>query len=316
MNNRKNNRYSIEEIKSNPYSFTFQEAADAMGGEAAAWYASLYRKRPQKENQTLAMKIISRRGSTEKYTFALSDGECIETSLIRRIDGGILCVSTQAGCPAGCIFCESGKYGFSRNLSVSEIIQQVVLMKRSVSRIAFMGMGEPLLNYDNLIKAIHILQEANGLNYPAEGITVVTTGPVGQLERLRDEDLNIRLVISLHAASQAARDIIMPNMYKHDINQIVEAALSYSERSNRKVVFSYLLLPKINDSLSDVDQLARWFRGRNVMINLLEYNETGSDPIKKPDFRTMAEFKRKLEYEGLEVKVNADYNPHVNDRFP
>lgn len=308
MDIRKDNRPSIKEIEKDPYNFTFQETADAMGKEIAGpWYASLYRKPPQKELQTLSIKTVSRRGDTEKYTFSLSDGNFIETSYIWRIDGGILCISTQAGCPAGCIFCESGKYGFARNLTVSEIIQQIVLMKRRVSRIAFAGMGEPLLNYDNLIKAIHILQDKNRLNFPSDGITIFTTGPVSQLEKLREENLDIRLVISLHAANQAARDIIIPNMYKYDIHKIAAAALSYSEHSSRKIVFAYLLLPGINDSSADIQQLAQWFYGKNVIINLLEYNGTSSSPIRKPDFQTMAEFKRRLEYAGLEVKVNADY---------
>lgn len=308
MDIRKDNRHSIKEIEKDPYSFTFQEAAEAMGKDIAGpWYASLYRKPPQKEVQTLTVKTVLRRGDTQKYVFSLSDGSCIETSYIWRIDGGILCVSSQAGCPAGCIFCESGKYGFSRNLTVSEIIQQIVLLiKRRISRIVFAGMGEPLLNYDNLIKAIHILLDRNGLNFPADGITVFTTGPVSQLEKLREENLDIRLAVSLHAANQASRDILMPNVYKYDINKIVEAALSYAEHSSREVVFAYLLLPGINDSPADVRQLVQWFYGKNVIINLLEYNETSSSPLRKPDFQTMADFKRQLEYAGLEVKVNAD----------
>ena len=160
----------------------------------------------------------------------------------------------------GCIFCESGRHGFFRNLTPSEIVQQVVLIRRKVNRIVFMGMGEPLFNYDNLIQAIHILRDRNGLNFPTDGITVSTVGPVEQLKRLREEHLKIQLTISLHAASQAERNRVMPHMSKYDIHQIVEAALSYSQRHNRTVVFAYLLLPGINDKPADVTPAGQMVR--------------------------------------------------------
>ena len=138
----------------------------------------------------------------------MKDNRYIETVFIKRRDGGTVCVSTQVGCSVGCIFCESGRNGFVRNLTPSEIVQQVILIRQKVNRIVFMGMGEPLFNYDNLIAAIHILRDRNGLNFPTDGITVSTVGPVNQLKNCAKTS-KIQLTISLHAATQAARNCII-----------------------------------------------------------------------------------------------------------
>lgn len=305
-------RYSIADIKNDPYGFTYKEVAEVMGEEEAkAWYSSLYKSTPNKKLQTISVKNIFKSNDTLKYVYELADGKCIETVFIKRRDGGTVCVSTQVGCPVGCIFCESGRNGFFRNLTPSEIVQQVMLLKRKVNRIVFMGMGEPLFNYDNVIKAIHILRDRNGLNFPTDGITVSTVGPVEQLKKLREEHLKIQLTISLHAANQIERNLVMPHMHNYDIHKIVESALSYSERHNRKIVFAYLLLPGINDRPSDVRQLAKWFYRKNVMINVLEYNPTGCCKIKKPDKQAMAEFKRQLEKAGLEVKMRVSHGRDI-----
>jgi probable RNA methyltransferase RPD_2859 len=195
------------------------------------------------------------------------------------------------------------KNGFIRNLSPAEIVQQIVLLKERVNRIVFMGMGEPLFNYDNLIKSIHILRDRNGLNFPTDGINVSTVGPVEQLKRLREEHLKIQFTLSLHATDQATRNMIMPHMKSNSIHSVVEAALSYSERHNRKITIAYLLAPGINDRASDVRQLGKWFRGKNVLINLLQYNETACKRIKRPNKQQLVAFKIRLEEAGLEVKL-------------
>ena len=235
----------------------------------------------------------------------------IETVFIKRRDGGTVCVSTQVGCSVGCIFCESGRNGFVRNLTPSEIVQQVVLIRQKVNRIVFMGMGEPLFNYDNLIAAIHILRDRNGLNFPTDGITVSTVGPVNQLKKLREEHLKIQLTISLHAATQAARNCIIPHMHMYAIEDVVKQALSYSQRHNRKVVFAYLLLPGINDRSSDIRQLAKWFKGKNVMINVLQYNPTSNSKIRAPQKQEMVAFKHQLEQTGLEVTMRVSHGREI-----
>ena len=172
-------KYTPTEIWRAPYGFTYKEMTEVIGeSEAKALCMSLYKHPPKKEYLTMSIKNIYKDSDTEKYVYELLDGKCIETVFIKRRDGGTVCVSTQVGCSVGCIFCESGRNGFVRNLTPSEIVQQVILLRRKVNRIVFMGMGEPLFNYNNFIKAIHILRDRNGMNFPTDGITVSTVGAV------------------------------------------------------------------------------------------------------------------------------------------
>ena len=299
-------------IMSAPYGFTYQEMVEVIGErEAKILYSSLYEHLPKTEHLNMSLKKVYKAGDTEKYVYEMLDGKTIETVFIKRRGGGSVCVSTQVGCSVGCLFCESGRNGLVRNLTPAEIVQQVILLNRKVNRIIFMGMGEPLLNYDNLIKAIHIMRDRNGMNFPTDGITVSTVGPVKQLKKLREEHLKIQLTVSLHATTQAVRNRIIPNMHQSKINDVVEGALSYAQRHNRKVVFAYMILPGINDRYSDVRQLASWFRGKNVMINLLEYNPTSNTQIKHPAKREMAAFKQQLEREGLEVTTRISHGRSI-----
>lgn len=309
----KNQTISRTDVLNDPYGYTYKEFSEVFDEkEAVDMFASLYKRNGDSKCKTIAVKTIYHGGDTDKYVYELSDGKCIETVCIKRRDGATVCVSTQVGCPVGCMFCESGKNGFVRNLTPSEIVQQVIMIRQKVNRIVFMGMGEPLFNYDNLIKAIHILRDRNGLNFPTDGITVSTVAPLDRLKRLREEHLKIQLTISLHATTQAVRDKVIPGMKNYSIDEIVEAALSYSERHNRKVVFAYLLLPGINDKPSDVQNLVKWFRGKNVMINLLEYNKTSKSEIKKPTKQAMSAFKRQLEMRGLNVKMRVSHGGNIN----
>lgn len=309
----KNQTISRTDVLNDPYGYTYKEFSEVFDEkEAADMFASLYKRNGDSKCKTITVKTIYHGGDTDKYVYELSDGKCIETVCIKRRDGATVCVSTQVGCPVGCMFCESGKNGFVRNLTPSEIVQQVIMIRQKVNRIVFMGMGEPLFNYDNLIKAIHILRDRNGLNFPTDGITVSTVAPLDRLKRLREEHLKIQLTISLHATTQAVRDKVIPGMRNYSIDEIVEAALSYSERHNRKVVFAYLLLPGINDKPSDVQNLVKWFRGKNVMINLLEYNKTSKSEIKKPTKQAMSAFKRQLEMRGLNVKMRVSHGGNIN----
>ena len=194
---------TLEAVRADPYGFTYKEYAEVMGeAEASRAFASLYRRKVAPASQTLTVKTVYRGGDTDKYVFELPDGKCIETVCIKRRDGATVCVSTQVGCPVRCMFCESGKNGFVRNLTPSEIVQQVVLLGRKITRIVYMGMGEPLLNYDNVIQSIHILRDRNGLNFPTDGITLSTTGPLDRLKRLREEHLKIQFTLSLHISRE------------------------------------------------------------------------------------------------------------------
>jgi 23S rRNA (adenine2503-C2)-methyltransferase len=149
---------------------------------------------------------------TKKCFFELSDEKCIEIVCIKRKTGMIACVSTQVGCQVQCAFCESGKNGLIRNLTVSEIVQQVIFPKDAINRIVFMSIGEPLYNYNAFIKAIHILSDRNEFDFPIDGITISTVGPIRLLKRLREEHIKIQLTLSLYATDQKTRDYIISGM--------------------------------------------------------------------------------------------------------
>lgn len=305
LNMVKNASVQATDIYKDPYGYTYSEMVGVLGEvEADKFYRELYSgSQSSNKYKTITIKEIFRGPDTQKYVFELSDGYCIETVSIKRRTGTTVCVSTMIGCPVGCIFCASGENGFVRNLTPSEIVQQVILINGRVNRIVFMGMGEPLFNYDNVIKSIHILRDRKGLDFPTDGITISTTGPLPQMKKLREEHLKIQLTLSLHATNQHVRDYIMPHMKGYDINEVVQSVLSYSERHNRRVTIAYLLIPGVNDRANDVKQLGRWFRDKNVLINLLQYNETDCKAVRRPNKQELVAFRDKLNKVGLTVKI-------------
>jgi 23S rRNA (adenine2503-C2)-methyltransferase len=209
-----------------------------------------------------------------------------------------------------CSFCASGKNGLIRNLTDTEIVQQVLSVREHVNRIVFMGIGEPLHNYASLIKSIHTLRDRNGLNFPTDGITVSTVGPVAGLKKLREEHLKIQLVLSLHSTVQRVRDRLIPGMRNNSIEETVNAVLSYGKRHNRKTTIAWLLLPGINDGLEDKERLAQWFGSENVRINLLPLNKTmGNYPFATQN--QLRNFKKDLEHLGLEVTVRESQGRNI-----
>lgn len=298
------NRFTAEDIYNDPFGYTYEEYSTVLGENAASdFYGNIYSSPKKSKYKTIKSKEVLRGRDTNKYVFELSDGYCIETVCIKRRTGTTVCVSTMVGCPVGCVFCASGENGFIRNLTPSEIVQQVIFVEEKVNRIVYMGMGEPLLNYDNVIKSIHILRDRRGLDFPTDGITISTVGPLNQLKKLREEHLKIHLTLSLHATNQTTRNRVLPHMKSYRIEDIVESVLDYSERHNRMVTIAYLLIPGVNDHMSDVKQLGKWFRNKNVLINLLQYNETNYQGIRRPNKQELVAFRDKLNNVGLTVKI-------------
>lgn len=303
---------SIIDIVTDPFGLTYNEIYDIIGEPGSKiLYSLLYKNISQRESHTLWIRDIFRDAGTAKYIFELPDDKCIETVCIKRKTGMTACVSTQAGCPVQCIFCESGREGLIRNLTASEIVQQVAFLKGQINRIVFMGIGEPLYNYDSLIRAIHILRDRDGMNFPTDGITISTVGPIKPLKKLREEHIKIQLILSLHATAQNVRDYLIPGMRGNDINETVKTALSYSKRHGRKLVIAYLLLPGINDKYSDIRQLVEWFKHENVMVNLLEYNQTNQRIIKRINKQDIERFKNKLESNGVEAKIRVSHGNKI-----
>lgn len=255
------------------------------------------------ELRRLMLKSRDRGTRSEKFLFALPDGYGIETVLIRRRDGYTACVSSQVGCAFACRFCASGQAGLKRNLSAGEIVEQIVRLGPRVNRIVFMGIGEPLNNYDNVLKAIRILRDRAGLALPASGMTISTIGIPKALKALREEHLKINLTISLHATTQETRAALIPGAKKHNIGEVVARALSWAERHSRIVTFVYLVLPGINDTHADLDRLCAMFTGQPARVNLMRWNPVDGVALRRTDDHTLAAFRHGLERAGIPVVV-------------
>ena len=249
-------------------------------------------------------KIAHERGGrSQKVLFGLHDGYAVESVLIRRHDGHTACISSQVGCAFACQFCASGQAGLKRNLSAGEIVEQVVQLGPKVNRIVFMGIGEPLNNYEQVMKAIRILRDRRGMDFPTTGITLSTIGIPKALAQLREEHLAINLTISLHATTQEVRDRLIPGSRKHDINEVIARASSWAERHNRIVTFVYLVLPGINDTLADAKRLAGLMNKRRARVNLMRWNPVDGIALDRTSDRSLGLFREVLERASVPVVV-------------
>jgi len=218
----------------------------------------------------------------------LADGLKIETVLMSHAGGRqTVCVSSQVGCALGCLFCATGKMGFKRNLTIMEIVEQVIffarLVKKSgkqISNVVFMGMGDPFLNYDNVILAAKTLNDQKGLNIGARHISISTVGIPGGIEKLIDEPLQVNLAISLHASNDRLRSKIIPATDRYPVEEIIKSVLRYTRNTNRRVMFEYIMIDGVNDSDSDAKELAALIKNhlslKLAFVNLIRYNPTGN----------------------------------------
>jgi 23S rRNA (adenine2503-C2)-methyltransferase len=243
-------------------------------------------------------------GDTAKALIELADGEKIEAVLMNHTDArSTVCVSSQVGCPLGCSFCATGKMGFKRNLTSAEIVEQVLFFSRylgkekKVTNIVFMGMGEPFLNYDNVFEAVRILNNPDCSNIGARKISISTSGIIEGIERMAGEDLQVNLSISLHAPNDRLRSEIMPINRRYPLAKVLAAVDEYIKQTGRKVMFEYLMIRDVNDSIECARELAALMRKPLRMVNLIVYNPTGS--FKASDSKTIKRFKEYLEKEGI-----------------
>ncbi len=240
--------------------------------------------------------------STRKFLFALGDGQFIESVLIpaspalygEASDRLTLCVSTQVGCAYGCAFCASGLAGFTRNLGADEIVEQVLLAEKltgeKVNNLVFMGMGEPLANLDAVLRGIGILNAPWGVGIGARHITVSTSGLAPQIRKLADSPLQVRLAISLHGATDAVREKIMPVNRKHPLRELFAACRYFSAKKKQRLTFEYILIDGVNDALDEAKLLARHAVSLNARINLIPYNDVEGLPWKRPSLRRQDAF--------------------------
>ena len=226
---------------------------------------------------------ISKIDGTRKYLFALEDGNVIESVLMKYKHGNSVCISSQVGCRMGCRFCASTLDGLVRGLRPSEMMDQIYQIGKDIgeriSNVVVMGTGEPMDNFDSLLRFIELLTDENGLNISQRNLTVSTCGIVPRMRELADKKLQITLALSLHASTQKKRLELMPVANKYDIPEVVDACRYYFEQTGRRVTFEYSLVGGVNDTDEDVAELVHLIRGMNCHINLIPVN-----PIKERDY--------------------------------
>lgn len=238
--------------------------------------------------------------STEKFLFELEDREKIESVLIKDKKRITLCISTQVGCALGCLFCATGRMGFKRNLTSGEIVDQIISVKRylkpdeKITHLVLMGMGEPLLNYENTLKTINIMKSELGLGFAARKITLSTAGIVPKIYQLAQEGVKIKLAVSLNAANDDLRSYLMPINKKFPIKDLLEAARYYAKKTDQRMTFEYLLIKNTNDSKKDALELSKIIRGISCKINLIPYNWIPDLPFEKPDEERIKSFRDML----------------------
>jgi 23S rRNA (adenine2503-C2)-methyltransferase len=229
---------------------------------------------------------------SEKFLFELKDKERIETVLMWEDDRVTICVSTQVGCPLGCTFCATGKMGFKRSLTAGEIVDQIMALKdRKITHVVLMGMGEPLLNYENTIKALKIMNSALGLTLAAGKITLSTAGIPEMIKKLADQTSKFKLAISLNAPTGEKRNQLMPINKKYPLKDLFEAVKYYTSKKKGRVTFEYVLIKDFNDSNKDALELSKLVQGIPCKINLIPYNPVPDLPFEKPSEEKIIAFR-------------------------
>lgn len=250
--------------------------------------------------------LESEDGETYKFLWELPDKKRVESVLIMSGDRRTVCISCQVGCPARCAFCASGKEGLMRNLSPAEIVEQVLFINRflkekgeRVSHLVYMGMGEPLENYEAVTKSIAIFNQAEGLNISQRRITVSTVGVVEGIKRLATEPLKVNLVLSLHAPNQHIRKKIIPYARKYPLEEILLAMDHYSRDTKRDITYEYTLLAGINDHPKHAEELAALLKDKQCTVNLIPYNPVDGLNLNRPGKEMIEQFRDILEKRGI-----------------
>ncbi|MBE6700449.1 MAG: 23S rRNA (adenine(2503)-C(2))-methyltransferase RlmN [Ruminococcaceae bacterium] len=268
----------------------------------------------------IVSKLVSKIDGTEKYLLLLDDGNIIETVLMRYEHGNSVCVSTQVGCKMGCAFCASTKNGFVRGLEPGEILSQIETVTREhilekdfrVSNIVLMGIGEPLDNYDNVIRFLNLVNDKNGLCIGYRHISLSTCGLVPQIKRLATEELPITLSISLHAPNDEIRDTIMPINHKYKMAELLDACREYQKICQRRISFEYALISGVNDKKEHAEELARRLRGIMCHVNLIPVNSIREKNFKKSSKNDIILFTNVLNNSKINATVRRKLGSDIN----
>ncbi|MCX7921872.1 MAG: 23S rRNA (adenine(2503)-C(2))-methyltransferase RlmN [Clostridia bacterium] len=261
-------------------------------------------------------KYVSKIDGTTKYLFELPDGNLIESVLMVYKHGLTVCISSQIGCKMGCKFCASTGIGFMRNLSAGEILDQVLSIEtdagKRVGHVVIMGIGEPLDNYDNVVKFLRLVNHPEGLNIGYRNISVSTCGLVPEMMDLSKESMPITLSISLHAPNDEIREKIMPINKRYSIDKILEACKIYTEVTKRRITFEYAMIAGVNDSRENALELAHKIKGMLCHVNLIPMNPIEAADLKKSSREYIEQFKSILERYGIDTTVRRELGSDIN----
>ena len=272
------------------------------------------------ENYTLVSlrevkRLASAQDETVKFLFALPDDKVIESVFMKYKHGNSVCISSQAGCRMGCRFCASTLGGLERNLSPSEMLEQIYriqeLTGERVSNVVVMGTGEPMDNYDNLIRFLHLISDSAGQGMSLRNITVSTCGIVENMRRFAEEGLPVTLALSLHAPNDEARKRLMPVANKYTLKDVLEACDYYFEKTGRRISYEYSLVAGENDKEEEADALGRLLRGKNCHVNLIPVNPIKEREYKQSSFKNVLNFRKRLEKYNINVTIRRELGADI-----
>ena len=261
-------------------------------------------------------KLVSRYDKTVKYLFSFNDGECVESVVMSYKHGYSICISTQVGCKMGCTFCATGKSGFSRSLEPSEMLGQIEAAQRDlnirISNIVLMGMGEPLDNFDNVVKFLRLVSSDNGLNIGMRHITLSTCGIVPKIYELAKLHLGITLSVSLHAPNDEIRQRTMPIARKYSIEELLKACSDYFKTTGRRVTFEYSMISGVNDSDENARELAKRLEGTQSHVNLIPVNTVEGTGYLKSNIKRQQAFINILAAKNIGATVRRTLGSDIN----
>ena len=273
-----------------------------------------------KQNYTMCnFNILKKQESsdgTKKYLFDVLDGNAIETVLMQYHHGKTICVSSQIGCKMGCKFCASTGIQFVRSLSCGEIVEQILAVEQDIgdkiSNIVFMGIGEPFDNYDNVMKAIKIINNQKGLNIGARHISISTSGLVPMIYKFADEELQCTLSISLHATNDEKRSSMMPVNNRYNIKELMEACKYYISKTNKRISFEYALAKDNNDNLEDAKELVKLLKGLLCHVNLIPINKIENGKYTKSSNENIIKFRDYLNEKGIVATIRRELGSDID----
>ena len=265
---------------------------------------------------SIELKLESKLDETKKYVIRFDDGNVVESVFLKYKFGNTACISSEVGCKMGCLFCASTKNGYLRGLTAAEMLKQIYLIQKDtgekISNVVIMGSGEPLNNYDNVVKFLRLINDERGQNISMRKITVSTCGIVPDIYRLADEDLPITLAISLHAPTQEKREQILPVSRKYKLPELMKACDYYLEKTGRRLTFEYIMIKGFNDSTSDAELLARLLNRKLANVNLIPCNYVKESNIKPSDNLDIEKFKRVLVDKGINATERRELGSDIN----